>query len=394
MKSALSGNPNKYLFAFLIIAVSALIAESAVISVNFRFDDAGSEAALSNIKLLTEVFSESEVPCTFAVIPYHQDRDDTSKLIPLSQEIIDILSEPETKEIVEIALHGYIHKTNKMPRKSEFEGIDYERQLQWITDGKGVLERSLNCNVEVFIPPYNRYDENTSRALKESGIGIVSASSEGKPLNFSPEYQIPLCCKMDIIRKMVEAARRSNDDSPVIVAYYHVSRITPDNNQAPYMSQEYLRKTLVWLKQQDDVKIRSLKQIVAANCNLGADRYKANYQLRFADSLLPPGIADGRFPYFTTETAIKYYYSSLTKLIIYLLSVVLLPAIAVFLFNKSFLRKYVDNFLYRLSVLIIPVVPIYYLCITDMFSWQSALLNGLIPGIILGTILDFVRQEN
>ena len=233
----------------LLFAIPLAQAGTGTISVNFRFDDAGSQAEPANLKMLIEVFTEAGVPCTFGIIPFHRDETDSSILIPLTPETIEILRGPEAAGVIEPALHGYLHESHHLPWKSEFAGVPYADQLKWITSGKQVLDDAFGAETAVFIPPYNRYDGSTVKALRENGIDIVSASTEHALPGECPRFMVPLCCKTHIIKDIVRAAQKSRDQSAVIAAYFHISRITKDNNVLPYISQEYLRETIAWLKQ-------------------------------------------------------------------------------------------------------------------------------------------------
>jgi len=369
---------------YLLLSVSCAKAEAGTISVNFRFDDAGSQAAPANMEMLIEVFSEFGVPCTFGMIPFHRDNMDTAKLIPLTTEVVELLAEPVARGIVEPALHGYLHESNPGPQKSEFAGIPYERQLQWVTEGKAVLDHAFGTEVEVFIPPYNRYDDNTVSALRETGIGIVSASAEHRMLDDCPKYMVPLACKTHRLKEMVLAAQEIDDGSAVIVAYFHISRITADNNQLPYISQEYLREILTWLKMQEGVEIRSLREIAQYH-DLGKNRYVANFQLRRTNALILPIFAKTRYPYFSADTARIYSLILAFKLAAVSLAAVVFISTVIFFVNKLFLSRIIGSVVLRIAVLLLPIFVLSLCCIFTIYSWRAVVIGYMVLGVLAGS---------
>ena len=80
-----------------------------------------------------------------------------------------------------IAMHGFNHlydtETNKKDYfnyggKSEFFGHSYEDQLFKIKEGLKIFEQN-NIKIEIFFAPNHTYDNNTFKALKNSGINKI-----------------------------------------------------------------------------------------------------------------------------------------------------------------------------------------------------------------------------
>ena len=86
------------------------------------------------------------------------------------------------------ALHGYTHVfeteeggINPVNKKSEFAGVDYERQVQKIADGVKLLA-GHGIYPKVFFAPAHTFDDNTIKALMEvSKIRIISDTPAFKP---------------------------------------------------------------------------------------------------------------------------------------------------------------------------------------------------------------------
>lgn len=79
-----------------------------------------------------------------------------------------------------IAMHGlhHVYTTNKggmlpLNRKSEFAGIDLEKQIQMIAEGKKILG-THGIATDFFMAPSHSYDKNTITALLESGFRRVT----------------------------------------------------------------------------------------------------------------------------------------------------------------------------------------------------------------------------
>lgn len=79
-----------------------------------------------------------------------------------------------------IGLHGYDHVyiTKKsgllgISANSEFVGLDYDAQYEKIRKGKRIFEQ-YNIRVDTFVAPSHSIDKHTIRALKNSGIHLIS----------------------------------------------------------------------------------------------------------------------------------------------------------------------------------------------------------------------------
>lgn len=88
--------------------------------------------------------------------------------------------------LLEIGLHGYKHQD--INGGGEFKNIPLMTQKKWIQAGKAYLDSVLNVKVNIFIPPWNKYDTNTVLALQSSGIKIISANMVGR--GKSEEYNM------------------------------------------------------------------------------------------------------------------------------------------------------------------------------------------------------------
>lgn len=102
-------------------------------------------------------------------------------------EWVQLLREYVHRGVVEPALHGFTHRRNTPPghRPGEFRGQPLKWQQEAIRVGSTALQTALNSRVDVFIPPWNAWDESTATALAENGFLWLSADlhhAEGAPL--------------------------------------------------------------------------------------------------------------------------------------------------------------------------------------------------------------------
>lgn len=96
-----------------------------------------------------------------------------------------------------IAMHGYqhIYTTGKggifpLNNFSEFAGISYEKQRQMLEAGKELL-RQKGIETDLFMAPAHSYDQNTLRALRDTGFhaltdGFGSCPYRYQELTFYP----------------------------------------------------------------------------------------------------------------------------------------------------------------------------------------------------------------
>lgn len=141
----------------------------------FRNDDIQPSYEFSTMKAVDRVFVTEDVPVTNAVIPF---LDGTA--ISSDEETCTYLRElghrhPNT---FEFAVHGYSHENRaEFFGGSEFGSIPYDTQREWIAAGADELSTCTGTRPTTFVPPMNTYDENTTRAVADSELEVVSGGS-------------------------------------------------------------------------------------------------------------------------------------------------------------------------------------------------------------------------
>jgi peptidoglycan/xylan/chitin deacetylase (PgdA/CDA1 family) len=250
--------------------VGCAIRPQAVKHVNvvFRFDDYSSVSAIELERQLIDLFGRHQAPITFAVIPFAcaGDIHDPSPQanIPLGPQKINLIKTAYKKGILDIGLHGYSHQTIRTGHYAEFEGLDYNSQLDRLTKGKQYLEEIVDAPVLTFMPPWNRYDRNTLRALGSLGFTMISADLKGITTEDSQLHFFPANCRIGQLRKAVAKARAGSGPQPAIVVLFHEYDFKEIDKRRGRITFQEFSALVDWLGNQPDVSILSLRQATRA----------------------------------------------------------------------------------------------------------------------------------
>lgn len=130
-----------------------------------RMDDVG-EGDLwdDTIINVTDAILERNMSITMGVIP--------NRRIENNKIMLNYLLNKVGNPRVEIAQHGTNHSINEMENLSEYDAYNV------IVSGLDKLTRVLNVRPVTYIPPYEKYNENTTKALSRLGFKIISADSK------------------------------------------------------------------------------------------------------------------------------------------------------------------------------------------------------------------------
>lgn len=141
----------------------------------FRCDDIllSDETQYPRIDSLLTLFSKHGIPLSFAVIPY--DKQDSTTEV--DTRLVQLLETANHNHLIEICQHGYNH-TELKPNFGEFYGLSYEVQLAKIQTGKKYLESLLNCQIQTFIPPHDRFDSTTLQVVHQLRFTVFSSNME------------------------------------------------------------------------------------------------------------------------------------------------------------------------------------------------------------------------
>jgi peptidoglycan/xylan/chitin deacetylase (PgdA/CDA1 family) len=193
--------------------------------------------------------------------------------VPLPDEKADILRKASASGTLDIALHGYSHQTTRADEMMEFSGVGYQTQLEKIAAGRKFLEEITGAPISSFVPPWNRYDKGTLRALQDHGFSTLSAGQQGDAPSDIPLKFLPATCDLLRVREAVRIARDAAVAEPVIVVLFHdydFSEVNAARGKSNYQS---LFDLLRWLRQQRDVRLLSISEATRVIGDLSINRF-------------------------------------------------------------------------------------------------------------------------
>ena len=257
------------------------------ISVVFRYDDFHIRKPREFEVNLLNMFKKYKIPVTFAVIPFSYSPD------PITRAIAEILKDGIESGILEVALHGYSHRDNRtgQGRKStEFSGLELKDQIQKITEGKKLLEDVLGTSITTFIPPYSTYDMNTLEVIEEAGFKTISGGRVGIINSRSKLNFLPGTCRLHKFKEIVKLTREKSYSNPVIVVVIHMYEFDELARNKEKLTHADLETILSWIKQQEDIHVRTINETVTMTDKFDAERFKAYSSINSSSILtvLPP----------------------------------------------------------------------------------------------------------
>ncbi len=120
------------------------------IIIAFRNDDLSANSNLTHEESVLNIFWKYGIKQTFAFIPNPgQNRNNEVNFSPGSNPILNALENWSKEGKIELALHGYTHQRSE-GSSGEFDGLPYDSQLERIEDGRRILDKTLNANVNIF----------------------------------------------------------------------------------------------------------------------------------------------------------------------------------------------------------------------------------------------------
>jgi peptidoglycan/xylan/chitin deacetylase (PgdA/CDA1 family) len=284
------------IISILIGNIWGVFAETNKISVVFRFDD---PSALTDtdfeIRLLA-LFAAHHFPCTFAVVPFVGIGNLGDSASGMGTREIDSIKAQKFMPylqagILDIALHGYSHRSFrplKNPVRSEFSGKLLSIQYDNILSGKKLLESLFKLKINTFVPPFNRYDNNTLKALDSAGIELLSAGSLSNAFKDSNLAFLPSTCEFSDLFQAINQARKCKLKNPVIVVLFHPFEFIEQDKRRGTLILDNVTSTLDWLSRQQDIRVYKLSQMPNIVRDLSSKHYKKYITLIHIREFLHP----------------------------------------------------------------------------------------------------------
>jgi len=246
--------------------VSAVQAPDRLLLVCFRYDDPSAITPTELERQIIDIFRKFGAGHTFGVVPEKCGGDERSPNgkepdLPLPDSKAAMFRDAVREANLEVALHGFHHRTVRVPLwpPTEFEGVPYQEQLARIRKGKTFLEERIGATVTTFIPPWNTYDGNTVRALEELGFSVLSASVEGTIANSKVRF-LPSNCALGDLRSAVASFRRSSARRGVLVVIYHPYNFVESGEPRGWCRIKDLATLVAWCSEQPEIKLCSISQ--------------------------------------------------------------------------------------------------------------------------------------
>jgi len=323
------------LFAICNLSILSMVvyadtqASEKEIAVILRYDDYSKISPTELETKILDVLKSKNISCTFGVIPYLKSINNA-----LPQAKADILRKAIKTGTVEVALHGFDHLWGRDGVSGEFEGLSYNRQVEKIEKGRGFLQRILDAKITTFIPPFNRYDQNTIRALEKLQFICISGDCWGPQQSSSSLKFLPVTCELNEVRDAVESARHIRGHQSAIAVMFHPFYFVEVDKKRGKISYQEFVDLLSWLASQRDIRVTSIREAITPSTDFSAKRYSTFRSYFKVYMLIPPTIR--KLFKIPSGVFLSTHEASDGKALLWLLVLIIYSAILLISFYVSF----------------------------------------------------------
>ena len=407
-----TNNNNIFTKVLIVILLSFTISFSAKadtttegkhISVVFRFDDYSSRSSTDIEIKLIDAFQKYNACCTFGVIPFICAGDvhdaHPQDVVQLTSVKAAILKNAIKAGVLEVALHGYSHQTNRERRFTEFSGLDYNDQVEKIAMGKNYLEEILGTQVTTFIPPWNAYDLNTIHALEKLDFKSISAGECGDAKKSSSLKFLPATCNLPHLRNVVKSAKHDSDVQPVIVVIFHQYDFLEIDREGGKLTYQDFLELLAWVTSQKDIQVRSIEQATKVIEDLSASRYinynsyrKLSYLIPPISKLLSKSYHSG--VYLESNNSQNMRIKCWSFIFIFYLTILVASIVTSFLIGFAVFPRYrfVSLFTIYGSLVLLAFLSTYALRNLDLY-YKGAIVISTLLGVCIGVWATFIKLK-
>lgn len=295
---------------FLLLALAAGVPLPASgqgrppISVVFRLDDMSSRSNTAMELRILEAFRAIDRPLVVGVIPFVCER--FTDTVPQATAPLDAGKAALFKPFVEsghmeLMLHGHTHQSlPSLPgiRWTEFHRRPEDEQFRMLSTGKAHLESLFGRKVDLFGPPWNRYDAATLKAAERAGLVLFSGRVGGVEPEASSLLMAPSTSGMHDVKEAVALAQGFGKGLAVLVPTFHEYDFKEIDSVRGRFTFGEFEELLHWVKAQPGVRITSFRELIDEGMDLGVGRYAA-YSGYFRSRLYflaPTPFYDRNFP--------------------------------------------------------------------------------------------------
>ena len=359
------------------------------VNVVLRYDDFSNSSPTHLEKKLLNGLENQNASITFGAIP---NRNGSS---PLSLKKAELLSKAAGEGTVDLAQHGYTHQAVVTePKKSEFAHLGYDAQVERLRKGKQLLEQVTNLSINTFIPPWNRWDLNTRKALEATGFETLSSRvGAGEALTSTSINHISGTVNdLSRLRTIVDMSNKTPFLRGLIVVVVHPYDFKSVNEKRGIVELSGFQKDVDWISSKKGISVTSIEDVSETSSKFGPGTFRLNTQVRSLLPLLPPAEA---YPlnyirnlnniYHTSNTSLALIFLIITCLYIlcFSLSMVVSYQISKLLLNIKTNFAFAYIFLSFLFFVFIFVYSFHDL----KAHWLGALCSTSALGICIGSLL-------
>lgn len=163
-------------------------------------DDITPDMDWDNFNFFRKLFKETGITPLLGIVP--DNRDPKLSCSVAREDFYEVMKGLQN-EGYSLAMHGFRHMyTTKsggifpLNNYSEFAGIPYDRQKEMLMRGKEKL-REHGIDTDIFMAPAHSYDNNTLRALKETGFRKITDGFGRAPYRYKGITFYPISFKLD-----------------------------------------------------------------------------------------------------------------------------------------------------------------------------------------------------
>lgn len=232
----------------------------------FRDDDITSNYKLKTLKTVNQVHVDKNVPVTLGIIPHPYLNQHDNELY-MDHALLEYMKSISSNPLFEFAQHGYTHHdVTGTPNPSEFYGVPYASQYNTIKQGQSDIENAFGVRPTTFIPPFDRGDNNTLKALKV--LGFTDYSTAFGDFNVYQGYREGV--KIDSVSLILddttlqfaknETERLFSEEhgSNTIIVFYHFATFSGPGEVLNETKLRLLEDYIDYLKQRGDVTFTKL----------------------------------------------------------------------------------------------------------------------------------------
>lgn len=282
-----------YLFVIFMLAIVPIV-EATQLKIMLRYDDYSHNSNTDVEQALFDGVKSVGGGVLVGVIPFPKSpypiagSYNTPLPVDLDEKKIGLLKTYASQGVVEIAVHGFSHKSNTLEKpNSEFTGLPENTQSLLLSSAKASLEAAVGLKINSFIPPFNQYDNQTLESLERNGYKLLSASLAGPKLRDGNLTYLPGGPYPQRLKGVVSTALSKGHTDAIIISTLHPYDIIETGEKmvdfrrgSPQISIHKLITNLHQIKQLNGVQFISFRELFESGEDLSADRMQANLKVR------------------------------------------------------------------------------------------------------------------